>query len=119
MPRISVELTEDEHRRFVNAKLDRKLRSLQALMIEATEASIAGESRETQRPKASQAHHDVLKLTDDERDVLEMLRHAPTMDFPYPNILEMVTRGLEKYREEQRSAVQPKVTRHERKTRKA
>ena len=40
--RISVLLTDDQHQRFVNAKLNLKEKSLQSLMIRATEAVIVG-----------------------------------------------------------------------------
>ena len=40
MPKVTVELTDDQHRRFVNAKLDRKFRSIQELFIRAAEAYI-------------------------------------------------------------------------------
>jgi hypothetical protein len=40
--KITVDLSEEQHKRFVNAKMDQGLRSLQQLMIEATEQAIAG-----------------------------------------------------------------------------
>jgi hypothetical protein len=44
VPRITVDLTDNEHERFVNAKMRRKLRSLQALMISSTELALDQEA---------------------------------------------------------------------------
>jgi hypothetical protein len=38
LPKITVQLTDDQHHRFVNAKMNLKEKSLQSLMIKATEA---------------------------------------------------------------------------------
>jgi hypothetical protein len=43
--RISVELTDEQHKRFVNAKLDRGARSLQELMIAATDELLSRRPR--------------------------------------------------------------------------
>lgn len=47
MPRISVLLSGDDHKRFVNAKMNLKRKSLQALMIEATEAFVRQQCPQT------------------------------------------------------------------------
>jgi hypothetical protein len=95
MAKITIELSADEHRRFVNAKMDGGFRSLQALMIQATEQWLAGvpgaQAKPAEKPTGS-------GLTDDQIDTLEMLSADWEEEFGFSQIQYLVTAALEKYR---------------------
>lgn len=71
----------------------RKEKSLQALMIRATERLLA------EAPDAVKQQSDAIELTEDQLDVLAMLSEDPKRAFLFQSVQTTVNHALEEYRE--------------------
>lgn len=77
MAKITVDLNDDQHERFVTAKLRRKEKSLQSLMIGATERLLddaSGGDGSAERPRPNTASAEDLPWPKDVRDGEELVR---------------------------------------------
>ncbi len=61
--KITIELSDDDHKRFVNAKMDLQMKSLQELMIRSTAVFLAAPDAKQDRPQFERANPDDERLT--------------------------------------------------------
>lgn len=107
MAKITVELNEDQHERFVRAKMRRKERSLQSLMIGATEKLLAETSDSPAYSREAKPHHGP-DLTEDQIDILAILAENPKRGLLFQAVQTTVKHALEEYRDKFKPKRDPK-----------